>query len=147
MHEQASPGVCCMSTPLRPILPKIEGKARENHLQCHSSSKLCGLRGRIAILDVIIIKKFQNCAETKEEVHNVKVRSMESFASHEAAQELATKKTFRERNAVKITAPLCPNLSKQLQSIRSYKQYITDSLYDLNLLIQQKVRFIFVFLT
>ena len=65
---------------------------------------------------------------------------MESLASHEAAQELATKKNFRERNAVKITAPLCPTLKKQLQSIRSYKQYLTDSLHDLNLLIQQKVR-------
>ena len=86
---------------------------------------------------------FKNTEETKEEIHNLKLRNLESYASVEAANEMNVKKSFSDRSSARITAPLCPTLSKQLASIRSYKQYVTDSIHDLDLIIQQKVNSIY----
>merc|ERR1712131_150167 len=73
-----------------------------------------------------------------EELNEVKLRSLESFASVEELKSRSERnRTFSERPK-DITAPLCPVLSRQLSQINSYKAYLNSSLANLEILLTKK---------
>lgn len=79
-----------------------------------------------------------NFQDTKDEADHLKLRSLESFATYEAARDASKKKSFKAQAAYSQTAPLCPTLSKQLESIRALKRYVNDSIYDIQLILKEK---------
>ena len=75
-----------------------------------------------------------------EELNEVKLRSLESFASVEELKSRSERnRTFSERSK-DLTAPLCPVLSRQLSQINSYKAYLNSSLANLEILLTKKRR-------
>ena len=73
-----------------------------------------------------------------EELNEVKLRSLESFASVEELKSRSERnRTFSERSK-DLTAPLCPVLSRQLSQINSYKAYLNSSLANLEILLTKK---------
>ena len=71
----------------------------------------------------------------RDELNEIKLRSLESWA---AAEALRTTGSFAQRVESRENSKLDPVLAKQLDQISNYKAYLTNSLNDLERLLAEK---------
>ena len=87
------------------------------------------------VLDFLIKEAEELVSSHRDELNEIKLRSLESWASAEALRETTS---FAQRVESRENSKLDPVLAKQLDQISNYKAYLTNSLNDLERLLAEK---------